>query len=83
MKVKKITVSYEIFGAIKTRLKETKGNISIEKNTTLEDFLIQKAGIAKKYITFMDITINSKHYTLDKKLKKNMKIKILMPVGGG
>ncbi len=76
-------ILYEFFGGISTKLKNNTGRIEIPKNTTIKEFITEIAGVPEKYLKYMDITINSKYYSIDKKLKKNNKIKILMPVGGG
>ena len=78
-----ITVQYEIFGAIKTRLSDIKGEIALPKGMNIKDFLIRKAGIKEEHHRYLNITVNGKERPLNKELRKGEKIKILLPVGGG
>ena len=81
--MRNIIINYEIFGALKIRLAKSQGSINVPKGTTIENFIVKIAGISKKYIKYMDITINGKKFPLDKKLKNKVKLKILLPIGGG
>jgi sulfur carrier protein ThiS len=78
-----IKVNYEIFGGLKTKLNSSSGTLTIENNTTIEKFVTEILGIDKRYLKYLDITVNEERLPIDKKLKNNCLIRVLMPVGGG
>ncbi len=78
-----IKIYYEISGIIKIKLSCRQGETNIKRNTTIEDFITTKCGIKKKYLKYLDVTINGEHKSYTYKLNNNDKILILMPIGGG
>ena len=78
-----ITVNYEIFGALKTKFKNNRGSEKIEESTTVREFLKDIAGIPEKYFKYMDVAVNDRACSMNRKLKNNNNLKVLMPLGGG
>ncbi|MDD5067684.1 MAG: hypothetical protein PHF84_11625 [bacterium] len=78
-----ISIQYEIFGAVRTNFKENSGTISLPEGTSLHDFIVTRAGLEEKYLRYLDVTVDGRKYPFEGKLQSGMKIKVLMPIGGG
>jgi sulfur carrier protein ThiS len=81
--MKQIKIEYEIFGAMKSRFRGNTGTVTVPEAMTLREFLVEKAGLEHGHLKFLDVTADGAGLSLDSELKEGMKVKILMPIGGG
>ena len=78
-----VKIEVELFGALKRDKKENKFTLSLKKDKSIKDVLLEDLKFPEEHIRFFVCMINDSQVKNSHVLKDGEKLKVLLPVGGG
>jgi len=76
-------IEVELFGALKRDKKENKFTLSLKKEKSIKNVLLEDLNFPEEHIRFFVCMINDNQAKVTHILRDGEKLKVLLPVGGG